>query len=259
VLGLAQQVDGGHERVSGVVGDDEDLGGAGKEVDADLAEELALRLGDIGVARAHDHVNRIDGLGADGERRDGLDAADQVDLVGAGEVHGRNGCVGDDAAGRGCGCGHALHAGDLRGQDGHVGRGEQRVAPAGDVGTHGVHRDVLLAEEHARFDLGLEVRERGALQLGEPADVALGSPDVVKRLLGHRSHGSRDLLVGEAEGRRGPAVEALGVLADGRVAARADIGDDARDDVLDGRRRGPGVLRGGGGLEVVAHRCSLPA
>ncbi len=52
VLGLAEQVDRDDERVGLVVGDDQDLGRAGEEVDADLAEQLALGLGHVGVARA---------------------------------------------------------------------------------------------------------------------------------------------------------------------------------------------------------------
>ena len=228
MLGLAQQVDGDQERVGAVVGDDEDLGGAGHQVDADLAEELTLRLGDVRIARADDHVDGGDRLGADRERGDGLDAADEVDLVGAGEVHGRDRRVGDDAARCGSHRRHALHAGDLRRQDRHVRRSEQRVAPAGDVGADRVDRDVLLPEEHARFDLGLEVGQRVALQLGEPADVVLDRADVVDGLLGHLCDGRRDLLVGEAERRRRPVVEALRVLAHRPVAARADIRDHRR-------------------------------
>ena len=58
MLGLGQQVDRDDERVGVLVGDDEDLGGPGEQVDADLAEQLALGLGDVGVARAGDQVDR---------------------------------------------------------------------------------------------------------------------------------------------------------------------------------------------------------
>ena len=50
MLGLAEEVGGDHLDVRGVVGDHQDLGRPGEEVDADAAEELALRLGDVGVA-----------------------------------------------------------------------------------------------------------------------------------------------------------------------------------------------------------------
>ena len=93
VLGLGQQVDGDDERVGVLVGDDQHFGRPGEEVDADLAEQLALGLGDVGVAGAGEHVDRVDGLGADGQGGDRLDTAEQVDLVGAGQVHGGDGGV----------------------------------------------------------------------------------------------------------------------------------------------------------------------
>ena len=52
VLGLAEQIDRDHGDVGGVVGDDQNLRRPGKEIDADAAVELALRLRDIGVAGA---------------------------------------------------------------------------------------------------------------------------------------------------------------------------------------------------------------
>ena len=58
VLGLAEQVGGDQARVGGLVGDDQHLGRAGEQVDADAAEELALGLGDVGVAGADEHVDR---------------------------------------------------------------------------------------------------------------------------------------------------------------------------------------------------------
>ena len=60
MLGLAEQVGGAHLGVGGLVGDDQDLGRAGQQVDADPPEELALGLGDIGVARADEHVDRLE-------------------------------------------------------------------------------------------------------------------------------------------------------------------------------------------------------
>jgi hypothetical protein len=85
VLGLAEQVGGAHLGVDRVVGDDQRLGGPGEQVDADPAVELALGLGDEGVAGPHQHVDRRDRAGADRHGGDRLDAAEHVDLVGAGE------------------------------------------------------------------------------------------------------------------------------------------------------------------------------
>ncbi len=76
VLGLAEQVGGAHLAVDRVVGDDQGLGRAGEQVDADAAEQLPLGLGDIGVAGADDHIDRRDRLGAERHRGDRLHAAE---------------------------------------------------------------------------------------------------------------------------------------------------------------------------------------
>ena len=49
--------------------------------------KLSLRLGNKGIARTHDDVNRIDKLGADRKRSDRLDATQEIDLVSASKVH----------------------------------------------------------------------------------------------------------------------------------------------------------------------------
>ena len=60
VLGLPEQVGGDELGVGRLVGDHEDLGRAGEQVDADRPEQLALGLGDVGVAGADDHVHRLE-------------------------------------------------------------------------------------------------------------------------------------------------------------------------------------------------------
>ena len=59
MLGLAEQIGGDDGRPRGLVGDDEDLGRAGEEVDADDPEQLALGLRDVGVAGADEQVDRL--------------------------------------------------------------------------------------------------------------------------------------------------------------------------------------------------------
>ena len=88
MLGLAQQIDRADLGIDGLVGDHQGLGRAGEEIDADAAEQLPLGLGDVGVARPHQHGDRRDARGAERHRADRLDAAQHVDLVGAGEVLG---------------------------------------------------------------------------------------------------------------------------------------------------------------------------
>ena len=58
VLGLAEQIGGADFAVDALVGDDQRLGRAGEQVDADAAVELALRFRHIGVARPDQHVDR---------------------------------------------------------------------------------------------------------------------------------------------------------------------------------------------------------
>ena len=58
MLGLAEQVGRADLAVDAVVGDHQRLGRAREQVDADAAEQLALGLRHIGVARPDDHVDR---------------------------------------------------------------------------------------------------------------------------------------------------------------------------------------------------------
>ena len=130
MLGLAQQIRGADFAVDAVVGDDERLGRPGQQIDADAAEQLALGLGDIGVAGADDHVDRRDGLGAERHGGHRLHAAEHEDLVGPAEMH-----SGDDrrmraALERRRAGDDVLHAGDVGGDDRHVGRGDHRIAAA---------------------------------------------------------------------------------------------------------------------------------
>jgi hypothetical protein len=80
VLGLREEVGGDPRGICGGVGEDEDFARAGEEVDGALAEDLALRLDDPRAAGAEDFLHGPDGLRAIRERRDGLRAADTVNL-----------------------------------------------------------------------------------------------------------------------------------------------------------------------------------
>ena len=88
VLGLADQVGGDVARVGRPVGDQDDLARPGDAVDVDLAVDLPLGQGDEQVARPDDLVDRRDPLDAVGQGRDGLGAADPVDLGHAQRVAG---------------------------------------------------------------------------------------------------------------------------------------------------------------------------
>ena len=74
VLGLRQQVRGREVRPRGVVRDHHHLARPGEKVDADRAEDLALRLAHVGVPRAEDLVHGGNRLRPVGHRPDRLDA-----------------------------------------------------------------------------------------------------------------------------------------------------------------------------------------
>ncbi len=173
MLGLAQQVGGAHLGVGGLVGDDQDLGRAGEQIDADPAVKLALGLGDIGVAGPDQHVDRPERLGAERHRRDRLDAAEHINLVGAGEVHRRDRLRVRHALVRRRAGGDVADPGDPRGDDRHMRRGDHRIAPARHIAADAADRDVAMAEHDAGQRLDLDIAHRCALDLGEVADLLL--------------------------------------------------------------------------------------
>ncbi len=100
MLCLTKEIGCADLRVDRVVGDNERFRGTGRQVDADATVKLSLRLGNKGIARTHDDVNRIDKLGADRKRSDRLDATEEIDLVSTGEVHCGDRLVGHGAVDR---------------------------------------------------------------------------------------------------------------------------------------------------------------
>ena len=71
-----EQVGGDKLGIGVGVRDHDDLGRAGEQVDADRAEQLALGLGDVGVAGADDHVGGLEALDPECHRRQRLHAAE---------------------------------------------------------------------------------------------------------------------------------------------------------------------------------------
>ena len=155
MLRLAEQVGCDELRVGGVVRDYDDLRCAGEQVDSDAAEKLPLRLDNVGVPRPCDEVDRSDRLRPQRQRRDRLDAAKAVELVRAGEVHRRDRRRCELSCERRRACGHALDACDLRRDDAHVCRGDDRIAAARDVRAGARDRKGAMPERDAgkRFHL----------------------------------------------------------------------------------------------------------
>lgn len=120
VLRLAQEIRRYCERIRCVVRHDQHLCRAGEEIDADGAEELALGLGHERVSGPGDEVHFGDAGGPERHGRDGLHAPENVDAVGAREMHGGDGSVGDLAGDGGRAANDIGHAGDFGGEDCHV-------------------------------------------------------------------------------------------------------------------------------------------
>ena len=95
---------------------------------------------------------------------------------------------------------HALHPSDLRHRHGHDGGGEHRIEPAGRVGAHRVHGNLLLAKDHPGQRLFLEVDEGLLLEPSEVLDLISGEADVPPELFAHRLLGAPYLLLGDHEG-----------------------------------------------------------
>ena len=162
-----------------------------------------------------DHVGRRQALDAEGHRGERLDAAEREDLVGARRGHRvEHRRVDPAAAARRRARDHALDARRPSARRRHERRGEHRVAPAGHVGADGAHRDVAVAERHARQRLDLEVAQRLALRCGEGAHLLLGEGDVLAQLVVERSPAAGDRRLVDDERRRVPAVELARVVAD---------------------------------------------
>jgi hypothetical protein len=192
-------------------------------------------------------------LGPERHRADRLHAAEAVDRVGPGKVLRRDDRRrGPSLKGRRRGD-DARHARDLRGDDRHMGRGEQRILPARNVAADALHRDVLVAEHHARQRLDFDILHRRALMLGEVFHLRLRELDVLDVARRELAEAVSDFLVGQAVVVAVPAVEFLRQVAHGVVAAGLDVGEDVLD-----RRTDAGVVLGDRGgvapaLEPVGH------
>ncbi len=227
VLGLRHQIDGDHRRVGRLIGHDAHLRRTGDHVNPHVAGNDLLRSGNECVARAGDLGDRLDRLGAVGQRGHGLRASDGVDFRNARQAacfehHGIDGAVlggrGDahDALDAGNGCRQGVHE--------HR-RGIQRAA-ARHVNADAFERRDLRADE------------RAVLSNAEPGllDLALVK---FANLLGRLDERGLGLLVhlvgcsGDGLGRHAEivdlnTVELCGQLAQGRIALLAHLLDDAR-------------------------------
>ena len=103
-------------------------------------------------------------------------------------------------------------------------RRHHRELAARHIAADGLNGDVAVAEDHARLRLDLDIGHRGALRLGEAADLFLRVFDVGEVRGADPAHRVFDVLLGQAEGRRIVLVELHRQFAHRRIAARVDIG-----------------------------------
>ena len=104
--------------------------------------------------------------------------------------------------------------------------GEQRIFPAGHVAADGIDRNVLVAENHARQRLDLDVAHRFTLMLREVAHLFLREPDVVEIAPGQLRQAILDLCIGQPEILAVPLVELDRQFADRCIPALFDIGQN---------------------------------
>ena len=236
MLGLGEQVRGDPRGIVGGIGDHQDLGGAGDHVDADGAEDQPLGGGDIGVAGAHDLVDRRDGLGAVGERGDGLGPAHAIDLGDPGDLRGGHHRRVEPAVRRRHDHGDALHAGDARrdrvhqhgtrisgGAARHVEPDRVERAPAGPEPDAGFVPVVEVGRHQAAVE-GLDPFRRLHQRVAHRVGRGGGLGDTVIRRKPKRVRCQRD------------AVEARRVVEQRRVAAGTHC-------LHDGRRLAVDILR----------------
>ena len=265
VLRLGEQV-GGH--VLGVgpgIGQDGDLGGPRLGIDADRPHDSSLGGGHVDVARTRDDVHApaqdlspgvhavdvVLGVGAVGEHRDGLGAADGVDLGDPQQRARRQ----DRGVGqtrelglRRAGQGDLLDAGDLGGHRVHHHAGGVDRQPSGNVEPHPLHGDPALGDgasgDHLRGALSghLGGVPGPVVGDGQLEGLAHRGVQVVKRL----GDGSS----GHTQVNGSHAVESLGGVAQCGRSATADVLDQWSHGGLGG-----GDVKGGPGQGLCQLAC----
>ena len=235
MLHLADEIGRDDHRIGGLVGKDGDFGGAGEDVDADLAEQRALGLGDELVARPDDDVGGLAGEQTEGHRGDRLDAAERHDDVGAGDLHRVEHMRMDALAAERRRAGdHGLDACRLGGGDGHVGRGDMGIA----AGRHIAAGGVAPARASGRATGRAAVRQEKSgtdciCAFGKLADVVGGKGDVVLDALRDVGGAPGDLVFGDHD-VAAPLVELQRVVAHGLLAVTLDRCQHFVDDLARG-------------------------
>ncbi|MNS71641.1 hypothetical protein D3C72_1050170 [compost metagenome] len=234
MLGLADQVRGHDGGVGRGVGNDADLRRAGKDIDAHATKQHALGLRHEFVAGPYDDVGGPAGEQTVGHGGDGLHAAQRHHGIHAGHLHGVQDLRMDPfaAVGRGARDDHG-HAGRLGGGDAHIGRGDVRIAPRGDIAARHIHGNQPLSGGKAGRKLHLKLAHRCHLRLREPAHLAGGEFNVAFDAGGDGRGPLLDLIGGHQD-IPFPFVELPGVVAHRGLAAGLDPGQHFGSDFARG-------------------------
>ncbi len=154
--------------------------------------------------------------------------------------------------------GDALHAGNPRGDDGHVGGGHHGITAPRDITSDRIHRNVAVTEHDAGKRLHFEVAQRFPLLLGEISHLRLGKLDVVEIAFAHLADRALDFFCAELEACGRPVIEFLRQRAHCRVAPGLDLRENAFHGLP---HLGVGSLDGTGvhsALEIAGHGCFPP-
>src|SRR3954468_21688536 len=235
MLGLRKEIHRHPFRRRAAVADHQDLGGTGEHVDADLAEHLTLRLGDIDVARTHDLIDPRQRCRAVCESGDGVRAADRYDAVHPGELGRRE----DQRIRVRAHHDEAAHTGDLGGNRVHKHGRRIRRLTARHIQAHTLERRDPLAQTGS-VALGV-LPGRLRLLFVKGADALMRGLQRFQLLPGHAAGSLAPLFLRNLELREGAsayAVKTLRILEHRGVAAGAHFGDDLAHRSLD-----PAVLR----------------
>ncbi len=244
MLGLGQQVGRDPLRIRRVVSYDQAFGRPRERLDADLAEDHALGQDDEEIARADDLVHARERFGAIRQPGDRLGAADAIDRINFRDARRGQQDIGDlavRAAGRRRE--HDLaHASYTRGDRGHEHAAGIGRAPPRRIHRHAVERADELAERAAG---GRVVEPRfAAAVLVEGADTVGGGLQRAHHRLANVLDGLVDPGGADAQFADLGVVEGTREVAQCRIAARADVLDDALDDCF--------------GTEIFAERLADP-
>src|SRR5260370_5071584 len=225
VLGLGEEICGHPTRVA-VIGEDNGFGWAGRQIDGAIAADELLGSGNIFVTGPEDFLDAWNRLGAIGESRDGLRAADAGDFRDTKKARGGEQfgtwlrAYGDDAR----------NTRNFGGDDSHDQRRDQRETAARDVATDAVDGANELLNFPARDRLRDPVVRK--LLFPDATNLLCSFLDGIEEFRTYAPFRSADFLPGNpsASAHKVSVIEFFGPREERGIAALADTGDNFTGD-----------------------------